>query len=447
MSTDLPTISEADIVEGSGVVVAPPQPEPPATARRSMLYLVCALVGGNLIGKLLRMVGGILQARCVTPEVLGLFNLIGLVLGYLPFLQLGILNGVNRELPYFIGKGDKKRVMELVAAAQAWALLLSGAVSVCLFGVAIMELVRGEMWLAAGWTANAFLAMAMFYNTYYLQMTYRTSHDFARLAMAGVVENVVGLVAVVFVALLSFYGLCVRAVLVAAVSTAFLFYWRPVRVWPAWDGRQLKHLLIIGAPIFVVGQLYSWWTVLDSTLVVWYAGTEALGLYALVVMAGSTMDMLPQAVGHVLYPRMAEQYGRTGVLGNLVRMSILPTIITVVSMALMVAVGWWLVDPVVQLLLPRYVKAVPAVQWSLLLSVVASFEIMLSVYNVVRRQDLYTVALVLGMAAYFGALVWLTRGGVSLVAFPQAMLIGRAVFIGTGCVLLISLARKKHATK
>jgi hypothetical protein len=66
----------------------------------------------------------------------------------------------------------------------------------------------------------------------------------------------------------------------------------------------------------------------------------------------------------------------------------------------------------------------------------------LNVYNVVRRQDLYAVAIVLGMATYVGALMWLTRDGVSLVAFPQAMLIGRAVFTVAGYVLLIPLVRK-----
>ena len=74
-----------------------------------------------MLGTVLRMLGGILQGRCVPPAVLGLFNGLGLVVGYAPFLQIGISNGLNRELPYFVGKGDQQRVKELAAAAQAWA--------------------------------------------------------------------------------------------------------------------------------------------------------------------------------------------------------------------------------------------------------------------------------------------------------------------------------------
>ena len=232
-----------------------------------MLYLVSSLVGGNSVSLVLRLIGGVLQAKCVLPAVLGTFNSIGLVLGYVPFLQLGILNGINRELPYFIGKGDRHRVNELAAAAQAWAIVVGGAVAVVLFGVGCWQLVCGEFQLAVGWYTYAVLAFLLFYNTNYLQMTYRTGHDFARLAIAGVIENSVALVLVALVWLLHFYGLCLRASADRAVSVAFLHYWRPVRVGPRWNLQHLKHLLVIGAPIFLVAQIYAWWTVLNSTLV------------------------------------------------------------------------------------------------------------------------------------------------------------------------------------
>ena len=122
MSGELPIAADLELIPQDVAGVSPP----PAAQPRSMLYLVGALVGGNLAGKLLRMAGGVLQARYAAPQVLGLFNGIGLVLGYAPFLQLGILNGLNRELPYYVGKGDRKRVMELAAAAQAWACWSAG---------------------------------------------------------------------------------------------------------------------------------------------------------------------------------------------------------------------------------------------------------------------------------------------------------------------------------
>ena len=218
----------------------------PAARHRSMIYLAGSLAGGNVLASLLRVIGGLVQARLVTPNVLGLFSSVGLVQGYLPFLHLAIPNGLNRELPYFIGKGEHQRVRELAGAAQAWALLTAGGVVFLMLGGAVWCLVRGDLWLAAAWVSNAFLAFYSFYGTFYLQTTYRTGHDFAKLAFANVVQNAVALVLVVLVALLSFYGLCLRAVLSSAAGLALLYYWRPLRVGPQWSTRHLKHLFVVG---------------------------------------------------------------------------------------------------------------------------------------------------------------------------------------------------------
>ena len=71
-----------------------------------------------------------------------------------------------------------------------------------------------------------------------------------------------------------------------------------------------------------------------------------------------------------------------------------------------------------------------------------SFQSTFHTFNVVRRQDLYVVAILLGMGATFGSLLWLIRDGASLAAFPQAMLIGKIVFILVCYLFLAYLVRK-----
>jgi O-antigen/teichoic acid export membrane protein len=206
-------------------------------------------------------------------------------------------------------------------------------------------------------------------------------------------------------------------------------------------------LLIIGVPIFIVGQIYAWWTVLNSTLVLSYMGARGLGLYAMVLVAGGALELLPLAVSQVIYPRMAEQYGRTGRLGDLIRMSIKPTILSVIGIIPLIVVGWFAAEPVIRLVLPNYIDAIPAIRWSLLTALTLCFCPINNVYNVVRRQDLYIVAILLGMGAYVGSLLWLVRDVAVLTAFPQAMLVGRAVFVLLCYVLMIPLVRKRLATR
>jgi O-antigen/teichoic acid export membrane protein len=427
---------------------AEPAPEAPTTQpapRRSVLFLAGSLAGGNLIAMAMRMIGGVLLGRLVAPSTLGLFAGIGLALGYAANAQLGILNGLNRELPFFMGKGDVERARSLSSAAQAWALAVGAAAFVGLTGVAIWQLAHGETWKAAGWLTNAVLAVFLFYGTCYLQITFRSTSDFVRLARVNVIEGATALVGLVFVAFMNFYGLCLRVVLAGAASTAMLHRWRPVRVGPRWNWAHLKHLLVIGAPIFGVGQVYGLWTgVINSTLVLRFTGTHGMGLFAMVLVAISALEVVPAAVGQVLYPRMAQEYGAGCTKRHLFKLTIKPMVATWAGLSVVVVAGWFAAEPLVHLVIPQYVEAVPAMQWALLLPWVNSFQPLNSVFNVVRRQDLYLGALALGIAGYAVSLLLLTRGTVRLAAFPQAMLVGRVIFMAVSYLLILYLQRTER---
>ncbi len=314
-----------------------------------------------------------------------------------------------------------------------------------LTGVAIWYLAHGEMLKAAGWFTNGILAVFFFFGTLYLQMTFRSSHDFVKLARANVAEGAAGLVGLAFVALLGFYGLCLRVVLAAATSAALLFRWRPVRVRPRWDWGDLRHLFKIGAPIFAVGQVQGLWVgVITSTLVLRFTGTKGMGLYAMVLVAISALEVVPLAVAQVVYPRMSQEYGGGCTTKHLIRIARKPMLATCAGLSVVVVAGWFAAAPLVRLVIPNYVDAVPAMQWGLLIALIGSFRALDSIFNVVRRQDLYLAAVTLGIGAFVGALFLLTHHAVYLAAFPQAMVIGRAVNVVADYLFILYLQRKER---
>jgi len=411
-------------------------------SRRSVFFLAGSLAGGNLVAMAIRLAGGILLGRLIAPSTLGLFAGIGLVLGYASIAQMGILNGVNRELPYHLGRGDTARAHSLAAAGQAWALAAGGVVSACLFAVAAWQLVQGDLQQAAGWATNAVLAIFAFYgNSGYLSITFRTSSDFVRLARVNVVESATGLIALILVAAFGFYGLCLRVILAGAASTALLFRWRPVRVGPHWDWKNLRHLFIVGAPIYAVGQIYGLWMgVINATLVLQFTGTRGIGLFAMVTLGITAMEVVPAALAQVLYPRMAQEYGAGRDTRHLLRIAVKPMLATFAGLAVVAAVGWFAAEPAVRFVMPQYVDAVPAMRWALLLPLASCFLPLEAVFNVVRRQDMYLVALGCGIAAYAVALV-VRQPNADLTAFPQAMLVGRVVFLIASYLLIVRLQR------
>ena len=225
---------------------------------------------------------------------------------------------------------------------------------------------RGNFIFAAAWTTNAIAVFFLYYGTTYLQTTFRTGHDFVRLALANVVQNGAALLLVALVWGLSLYGLGFLWAVPArgafgglGGNPAASLAARPRGA--AVNFKHWKQLLVIGALIFVVGQLYAWWLLLDQTLVPCLTNSTGMGLYKVAMQAVAPLELLPLAVSQVIYPRMAEQYGRTEQLDGLLHMTLKPVLLTVAGMVPLVACCWLLVGPVVRvliamhLLLPKYV--------------------------------------------------------------------------------------------
>ena len=70
-----------------------------------------------------------------------------------------------------------------------------------------------------------------------------------------------------------------------------------------------------------------------------------------------------------------------------------------------------------------------------------------NVFNVVKRQDLFAIAVIIGMAAYYVCLRLLLRDGTDLVAFPKAMLAGKAVYILVSYVAVFRIIHKCGRTQ
>ncbi len=326
--------------------------------------------------------------------------------------------------------------------AQLWALTVGAAVFTALLGVSVWHLAQGEMLEAAGWFANSIMALLFFF-TDYLQVTYRTARDFARIALVRVVQQVALLALVVLVVPLDFYGLCFRVVLAGALNVALLYRGRPVRVGPRWNTQHLRHLLKVGLPMFLVFQIFIYWEVVDRTLVLRLGGTRMMGLYSMVILAMAAVQTIPGAVGQVLYPRMSEQYGRGRSLREVARGIAKPIVAIAIAVIPVIAVGWWLAEPLTRVLVPEYVDAVPAIQWALPICFIRCFESAYALFSVGRRQRLRLVGVSSGVVVYGGSLLLLIHDGVYLAAFPQAMLIGRTVclFVSFAMILLM-LARE-----
>ncbi len=415
----------------------PPQPEqttlpptPSVSDRRSFGKTASIFVSGNLIANALRLVAGFITTKLSPPAILGLFNSINtLGISYTTFLQLGIINGINREIPFYSGKGQIDKVKELSAVAQAWTIAVGGFVSIGMIGIGLYYLIVGRMDLAVGWLSNAVCAFIYFYAQLYLTMTFRTSNDFAKLAIIQVIMNTSFLVGNILVYYYLFYGLCVRALLVGFIQLGITYYWRPIRVRPKWDSKDFVHLLKIGVPIFATEILFEWWNkTIYGSIILFFTSVEDYGKFSLAFNIWTTL-YITQWVQQMLFPRMAERFGKNAKTNDIIRMGLKVVPYMLLITLPIVVIGWVTLPPFVKWLLPKYVDAVPASQWTLIIILVTSFQPIVNIFNIVKRQDMYITAIIVGMVTTYLSIYLMAQTKVTLVIFPIGMIYGRIAYL------------------
>lgn len=380
---------------------------------------------------------GILIARWVTPGEMGLWQLAGLVSVYLPWLQLGIPSGLNRDLPYLIGAGRAGEASELAAAALWWMLLLA-VVTGGIGAVLVATLPHPNATTIAVVVSATLGAMLTCVSTYYT-MTYRTHSEFARLARFSVVVGVVNLASLGLVWRYGFHGLIARAPLIVLTNTVMLHLGRPLRVRPSWNLSHLTTLVRTGLPIAVLGQGWTMFTTLDRLMLA--RSIQSLGMYVLAIQVSAAAQMIPTAFSTVVYPSMSEVYGRTGDRLAVWRIGAGAALQALAAGAVVAAGGWLLLPVFVHTFLPAYASGIRAAQWASLQGLALGPYVFDNVFNVIRRQYLFAIPLGLGALAFLGG--WTALSGMEgPVRASIAMLGGLGTCTFTSAVLTYFLCAR-----
>jgi len=391
---------------------------------RSSLASVAVFFSGNLAVNVITLAGSLLVTRWTDPYHMGLWNFALLVVTYLSGLQLGVFNGLNRQLPYFAGRGDSAQCSRLAEVAYAWSSLLSLGSVACMAVAAMYFLQRGDVDSLRTTVAIGTVLVAS-WSFQYLTVSYGAHSQFGRLSRKSMVVAVVGLPLTALVKMFGYTGLLIRAALLALIGSLVLFVGRPIPVRPRWDRTIFLDLVRVGFPIWLLGQLTALFMTLDRLVLA--QSPQLLGYYSIAAQFAAMSLMVPMAFNAVLYPQMARRYGETHVAMDLWR-SALQACGWATAAGLGVAmVAWLTIPPFVRFVLPTYVPGIDAAQWASLAGLAMGLSVFGNIFNVLGRQHVYLLAAAVGVVTFFSAWFLLTRG----LARPFAVSAAQSMVIGT----------------
>lgn len=265
---------------------------------KTALYFVST----SLLKAIAELISIFFIANHVTPNELGLWAVVLTFSTYANVLTGGILNGINRELPYFLSKNKNNLVKSMVSSSQVF--LVCCIILTLIFGISI-----SAYYFYSGFSNKAYVFLSVtlitvtnFY-TVYLQSTFRSNSDFNRLSIIQILYALASLLSIILIYYFGFYGMISRIILIQLFFLFLLHNYRPFVEPMKWNSKITFFLLKTGLPIFVMSYIHSVALVSDRWIVNYFADEYSLGIYSFSLYAFSSFSILINAIGSFLYPK------------------------------------------------------------------------------------------------------------------------------------------------
>lgn len=352
-----------------------------------------------VLAQLALFVGGFAIARFLGPTHYGLWNGLQLILLYASYSQLGMVNALNRELPFRRGKGEPAQAERVRSTTLGVVLVTALVASAAILAYSTIATFRHSPLVILGLRFVGLLVILQQIYTY-SEICFRTNHEFGVVSKLRLYRTVLDVSLAVFLTYsFDLAGRLWAATLASTVILAYILWQHPVPFRPAFDPKEAAKLIAIGFPIMMVGLVYGLLQSIDRVLILAFLNPTHLGYYAIGLTAVSALGILPGVAGEILYPRFAERYGATNSPSQLKEYVLTPTYLLAHLLPLFLGTVYLLLPYVILTALPKYAPAIrPArilIFSSFFLAVAGCASDFL---NTINRQVMNLVAQIVSLA-------------------------------------------------
>lgn len=366
-------------------------------------------ISGQLFFLLALFILNTVSARLLGPAQMGIWNLVNLIAEYGFVASLGIINGMGREIPLGIGRGDSRDVDRVTFNA-----LFTSISVVMVLLVAASFIYDESSSRSMYYTMGIFLLASRIMNSF----TYILIRSWQHFIFLGMQQFVMGGLQFACLLLLFWYRNLPAVLIITMIpllaGSLFALKYVPNLHSDQLDFKVVGRLVSTGFPIYLVGIIYSLFATTDRILITSCLGVKQLGLYTPAMIAVSIISLVPTFVANIMYPKLTQIYGRTNnyeqmkpCLRKMIQVNVLSTLLLSVILYL----AFKLV--VIPYFLTEYAIALYPMATLLVAAVVSSVGHGFGdFFNAIGKQRIYLVnvscALVINVAAGF-LLIRLTR--------------------------------------
>ena len=271
------------------------------------------VLGGTIASSVLGMFRSLIIAEGLGPSLYGIWNILMVIFTYNSYVNLGLVSGMNKEMPYLRGKGDIAQA-EKIKDNTFWAVsVIAAIVNILLIAASVVfqdHLPRGMV------AAVCILAITniLFQLYNFLISLLRTDKAFGSLGLATILLSLTSLACVIlFFKLLpnKLYGALSALLLGYFFVSIYIFSRMKYRVKLTLNLRLIMSIFKTGFPLIIIQIGAILFISIDRWMIAGMIDQINLGYYGIGLTMANFLFAGASTVAFTLYPFMLERFGQT----------------------------------------------------------------------------------------------------------------------------------------
>lgn len=326
-----------------------------------LIMNITMLGSATLLNAILTFLVGILTRNLLGPEQYGYWLIVSLIFTFAPILQLGTLNAMNREIPYFIARSNFTRIKEIRELTYSFIFRFPFILVIIMFVISIILLFSNlEYEYKIGLLMASVIAFLSFISGY-VETYYKSEQNFkiaSRLISIRIISQAV--ITLVLVYLLGYTGLYFGMFFSFIIEIMLGKKIIPKSI-KRYSLNDYKDLIRIGFPILVVGLVWNIMIATDRIIISFFLTPEDLGNYGIGMLVFSAMMLFPQVLSQVFYPKIVQLVSLKE-FSKIKKYYWKVNILLAVIMLLIVSIVYFLMPFFIKWFMPEYVEGIKATQ-------------------------------------------------------------------------------------
>ncbi|MFZ1676197.1 MAG: oligosaccharide flippase family protein [Saprospiraceae bacterium] len=413
---------------------------------KELLKLINSYTLFSLLLNLTRLFAGLICIRWVSPEEMGAWQIMLLIEGYLMFARFGIINALNRELPYYLGRNRKEKALKYLDVSEWYIICVSLLFFILIISSLLVYSPHLNHWKECVIVLSVYLPIK-FYSGF-IEFTFRSGRDFKKLAIVQFALTLFTFLTLIMVYYMGFYGYLIRILFLTILGCLLLIWYRPFRFNPRMDFPYFRKLFRMGIPLFISNYSQSVFNSFPGILLLHYGNVGSLGLFYPVNIVMNFGTLIPGIVSTYLYPQTSFEYGANRDARQVIRKNESASLHSMIMMLPVIVISFFLLPFVFNKFAPEYHEAMAASQWALLFAMLSCLSLMLNPFAILKAwKPMYIYLIMAGIFTWFVPYLMLHywRTYSILLTLVLSLLIVKILLIGVNYIC-IGLIKSNYKT-